>query len=111
MNLLCPALVLFLGTGLILGAQDEPLGKRVPKPAPVVKPRSLKAPKVKPVQLNTASKAELMKVPGITEDLATRIIAQRPYLTKTNLVSRKILSLELYLQIKHRVSARQPQAK
>jgi DNA uptake protein ComE-like DNA-binding protein len=110
MNLLCPALVLFLGTGLILGAQEELPGKRVPKPAPV-KPRSLKTPKVKPVQLNTASKAELMKVPGITEDLAGRIIAQRPYLTKTNLVTRKILSLELYLQIKHRVSARQPQAK
>lgn len=70
--------------------------------------RKHKAPKVKmaPVDLNNASKEDLTKVPGLTDDLADKIIAGRPYTSKGQLVSKKVLTKQEYKAIKSHVMAK-----
>ncbi len=68
--------------------------------------RSLAAPKGSQVDLNHASRTELKSVPGITTALAGRIMANRPFGSKAQLVTRGIISEELYGRIKGRVTVR-----
>ncbi len=57
------------------------------------------------VNINAASKDELMKLPGITDARAERIIAARPYDSADELVSKKVLTKGEYSQIASRVTA------
>ncbi|MGC2166294.1 MAG: helix-hairpin-helix domain-containing protein [Gallionella sp.] len=52
--------------------------------------------KSKLVDINNANKQELMKLPGISDSLADKIIAGRPYGSKAWLVSSKIIPMETY---------------
>lgn len=58
---------------------------------------------VKPVDINTASRAQLKTLPGIGDAEAAKIMAARPYLTKTGLVEKKVLSLEAYDALRDRI--------
>ena len=49
--------------------------------------------------LNAATREELMKLPGINEALADKIIAARPYKSKSELESKKILTSKEYSKI------------
>jgi competence protein ComEA len=70
--------------------------------------RAAKAPaKVKLVDINSASKAELTKLPGISDEQADKIVAGRPYNTKARLVTSKIISTEAYANIKQLIIAKQ----
>lgn len=60
-----------------------------------------------PVDINSASKAQLKKIPGVSNAVADKIIAGRPYLSKAHLVTRKIISGAHYAQIKDLIIARQ----
>jgi len=60
-----------------------------------------------PVDINSASKAQLKKIPGINDAEADKIIAGRPYLSKAHLVTRNILSGAHYAQVKDVIIARQ----
>jgi DNA uptake protein ComE-like DNA-binding protein len=51
------------------------------------------------VDLNSASRRELERLPGITDDDADRIVANRPYPTKEALVNRGILGPRKYDKI------------
>jgi len=51
------------------------------------------------VNLNTASKSQLMELPGITSERADKIIAERPYRRADELVTRGILPKSEYDKI------------
>jgi len=60
------------------------------------------------VDLNSASRKELMTLPGIGAAEAGKIIANRPYLTKTDLVAKNVMPVGPYLSLKHLVVAMPP---
>jgi len=59
------------------------------------------------VDLNSASKTQLIGLPGIGEAHAQKIIDGRPYREKSDLVRRNIISEQNYELIKDKVIARQ----
>jgi DNA uptake protein ComE-like DNA-binding protein len=63
---------------------------------------------VKLIDINGASKAELLTLPSIDATLADKIIAGRPYGSKSHLLTRNILPGMNYDAVKARVVARQP---
>jgi len=60
----------------------------------------------KPLNLNTATKEDLLKLPGITPAQADRIIAGRPYDDPKDLVTRRILPKTEYDKISDRLTAK-----
>lgn len=81
--------------------------KAQPPPPPKPSPSSAKATPSKPVaklvDINVASRSELKTLPGIGDAEATKIVAGRPYMTKTDLVEKKILTLEAYDALRSRI--------
>jgi helix-hairpin-helix protein len=59
--------------------------------------------KTEPVNLNAASKSQLMILPGITDQKADLIIDRRPYAEKRDLVTKKVLSEAEYGKVAERV--------
>src|SRR5450755_4491469 len=55
------------------------------------------------VDLNKASKDDLASLPGISSQKADRIIAERPYASAHQLVTRHVLSEAEYSQIQDRI--------
>lgn len=90
-------------------AQEKPAPKSAPQ-AKAGKPAAAPRGKLKPVDLNSATKNELSFMLKIPEDVAARIVAGRPYPTKARLLTQNIVSAEVYASIKDRVVARQPGA-
>ena len=62
--------------------------------------------KTRPLDINTASEAELTSLPGIGKTEARRIIKARPFTTKHELVSRGILSEDDYLKLSDHVTVK-----
>lgn len=67
-----------------------------------------KRPDPKPIDINSASRAQLLSVPGIGEAEAAKIIAGRPFLSKADLVTQRILPEGLYVSLKKRLMAKPP---
>jgi DNA uptake protein ComE-like DNA-binding protein len=59
------------------------------------------------IDLNSASKTQLISLPGIGEASAQKIIEGRPYREKTELLRKGIVSEQTYQLISERVIARQ----
>jgi DNA uptake protein ComE-like DNA-binding protein len=59
------------------------------------------------LDLNSASRAELVDLPGIGEAYADKIIANRPFHDKGELVRKKIIPESTYQQITNLVIAKQ----
>jgi competence protein ComEA len=55
------------------------------------------------VDLNKASKSDLSSLPGISDAKADRIIAERPYASAHQLVTRHVLTENEYAQVHDRV--------
>ena len=81
----------------------------VQQPAASAAPVPPLAPGTRLVDINSASRDELMTLPGIGGAEADRIIANRPYLTKSHLVAKKVLELGPYDALRGRIIAVQPE--
>ncbi|HEY1768484.1 MAG TPA: helix-hairpin-helix domain-containing protein [Terracidiphilus sp.] len=57
------------------------------------------------IDINHASAAELMKIPGMTPVWAARIVRFRPYRTKQDLVDQGVVTTQAYNRIKDYVIA------
>lgn len=109
------AAALFVSASVTLAADTKPVAAGEPKATSApktteksAKPKDAKAAaKVKLVDINSASKAELKTLPGISDTDADKIIAGRPYGSKAHLTTRNIISREVYEGLKKQVIAKQ----
>ena len=58
------------------------------------------------LNLNSASKGQLLELPGMSESEADRVVAARPYGSPDDLVSRRVISKAEYDKISDRVEAK-----
>ena len=85
--------------------QNPPAAK---PPAAKPAPKTPAAPKI---DINSATKEQLAALPGIGDVLAAKIIAGRPYMMKTELTTKKIISAATYSKIAAQIVATQPKNK
>ena len=102
-------LTLALGTTLSLSAEEASKPKAKAPVAATAKPPapSRTKGKLKPVDINSATKEEISFMLGIDVALAGKIVAGRPYPTKARLLTQNIVTADVYASIKDRVIARQ----
>ena len=90
--------------GVLLGAGAQAAAAQGTRPAPAA---PANPPGPPPIDLNSASRDELMTLDGIGEVRADAIIRARPFKAKTELVERRLIPEALYDKINARVTVRQ----
>ena len=81
------------------GNQPPSLQARA-RPSPTQAKPNTQPKKPKPVEINSATAAQLKTVPGIGDAEAEEIIRHRPYMTRSHLVTKNVLTYEQYLAVK-----------
>jgi len=100
--------VLLLALGLAAGCGLPALAASVDAARGASAPRTAKPTKVAaPIDVNSATRAQLMTLPGIGDAEADRIVAGRPYLSKADLASKRVIPTGVYLSLRGRVIAKQ----
>jgi competence protein ComEA len=62
------------------------------------------------LNLNTATKEELAKLPGVGDETAAKIVAARPFTSRAELVNKKILTSEEYKKVERMVWVPSPKS-
>src|SRR5512143_2019774 len=76
-------------------------------PATPAKPAAASTKKAELLDLNTATREQLVALPGIGETYADAIIKGRPYKSKSELTSKKIIPAAAYKKVRAHVIAHQ----
>jgi len=77
----------------------------VPTNSPLSTSESSTNPTTSIININSASKTELMELPGIGEVTAQKIISNRPYNTVTELTDREVITESVYNKIVGKIAA------
>lgn len=90
------------------GVKGKAAKPKAPSAGKQARMKAKAAADAKRLDLNTATKTQLEKLPGITPAYADQIIAHRPYLTNEHLVINKAVPESVYFSIRSLVIARPP---
>src|SRR5438445_10770162 len=95
--------ILYGGSVLAVGFLGATAGAQAQTPRPAAAPA---APQSSLIDINSASRDDLMTLDGIGEVKADAIIRARPFKAKTELVERRLIPEALYDKIADKVMAR-----
>lgn len=90
-------------SGTLVPSAPAPSLHPTPSPAPVVPPSAPQA-QAGLMNVNKASAGDMVLVLGITKEMADRIVTNRPYKVKGELVAKNVVPKETFDMIRERIS-------
>lgn len=94
---------LMIGAFLVAGPQT----KTTPSKSKTQGTTTGQSAKAQLIDINTATEAQLKELPGIGDAYAAKIVQNKPYRSKNQLVQKKIIPAATYEKIKDRIIAKQ----